>query len=123
MTSNGVYICMYNKQVVYIDHSDNAVKKISDDDTVVTIFTTGDWRPYGITGSATGDLLVCILKGDQSKVVLYSSTRTVLHEIQYDSQCQPLYQWAWNIAENVNWDIIITDFKKRCQFSRNWFYR
>ena len=92
ITINGMYICMYNKQVVYTDESDNTVKKISDDDTVVTMFTTGDWTPVGITGSASGDLLVCLLKGDQSKVVRYSSTGTVLQEIQYDSQCQPLYQ-------------------------------
>nr|XP_022325534.1 uncharacterized protein LOC111125743 [Crassostrea virginica] len=65
----GMYICMYNKQVVYTDRSDNAVKKISDDDTVVTMFTTGDWIPHGITSSASGDLLVCLRKDDQSKVV------------------------------------------------------
>ncbi|XP_078327199.1 uncharacterized protein LOC111125605 [Crassostrea virginica] len=112
ITDTGMYLCMYTKQVVNSDRSDNTVKKISDDDTVVTMFTTGDWVPNGIAGSASGDLLVCLLKDDQSKVVRYSSTGTVLQEIQYDSQCQPLYQWAWYIAENVNGDIIVTDFKK-----------
>ncbi|XP_078327085.1 uncharacterized protein LOC111126286 [Crassostrea virginica] len=113
ITTEGFYICMYNKQVVYSDVFNYAVKKISDDDTVVTMFTTGDWRPYGITGSASGDLLVCLCKDDQSKVVRYSSTGTVLQEIQYDSQCQPLYQLAWYIAENVNGDIIVTDYKMK----------
>ncbi|XP_078327170.1 uncharacterized protein LOC144623063 [Crassostrea virginica] len=113
ITYTGIYICMYNKQVVYTDYYDNTVKKISDDDTVVTMFTTGDWSLRGITGSASGDLLVCLLKDDQSKVVRYSSTGTVLQEIQYDSQCQPLYQAAWYIAENVNGDIIVTDGKKK----------
>ncbi|XP_022321337.2 uncharacterized protein LOC111123347 [Crassostrea virginica] len=114
ITTQGLYICMYNKQVVY-SHRDvlnKAVKKISDD-IVVTMFTTGDWSPYGITDSASGDLLVCLLKDDQSKVVRYSSTGTVLQEIQYDSQCQPLYQWAYYITENVNGDIIVTDFKMK----------
>nr|XP_022326082.1 uncharacterized protein LOC111126017 [Crassostrea virginica]XP_022326083.1 uncharacterized protein LOC111126017 [Crassostrea virginica] len=113
ITTQGMYICMYNKQVVYSDHSDNTVKKISDDDTVVTMFTTGDWKPDGITGSASGNLLVCLRKDDQSKVARYSSTGTVLQEIQYDFQCQPLYQCAFYIAENVNGDIIVTDYKKR----------
>ncbi|XP_078322982.1 uncharacterized protein LOC144622232 [Crassostrea virginica] len=113
ITCLGMYICMYNKQIVYTDLSDNAVKKISDDNTVVTMFTTGDWKPYGITGSASGDLLVCLNTDDQSKVVKYSSNGTVLQEIQYASQGQPLYQWAWYITENVNGDIIVTDFKKR----------
>nr|XP_022320064.1 E3 ubiquitin-protein ligase TRIM71-like [Crassostrea virginica] len=112
ITSRGLYICMYNKQVLYTDRIDNTVKKISDDDTVVTLFTTGDWSPRGITGSASGDLLVCLFKDDQSKVVRYSSNGTVLQEIQYDSQCQPLYQKVWYIAENVNGDIIVTDYKK-----------
>ena len=113
ITCLGMYICMYNKQVVYIDQSNKAVKKISDDDTVVTMFTTGDWEPYGITGSASGDLLVCLRKDDQSKVVRYSSAGTVLQEIQYVSQSQPLYQDALYITENVNGDIIVTDYKKR----------
>ena len=109
ITCAGMYICMYNNQVVY--SGTEAVKKISNDDTVVTMFTTGDWEPYGITGSASGDLLVCLCKDDQSKVVRYSSTGTVLQEIQYDSQCQPLYQDAYYITENVNGDIIVNDLK------------
>ena len=113
ITYKGYYICMYNKQVVYTDQNDNTVKKISDEDTVVTMFTTGDWKPRGITGSASGDLLVCLLKDDQSKVVRFSSTGTVLQEIQYDSQCQPLYQKAFYIIENVNGDVIVTDNKMK----------
>ena len=109
----GMYICMYNNQVVFSDLSDKTVKKVSDEDTVVTMFQTGDWRPYGITGSASSGLLVCLLKDDQSKVVRFSSTGTVLQEIQYDSQCQPLYRHAWYMAENVNEDIIVTDYEKK----------
>ncbi|XP_022325290.2 uncharacterized protein LOC111125604 [Crassostrea virginica] len=113
ITWYGMFICMYNKQVVYTDRSDNTVKKISDDDTVVTMFTTGDWKPKGITGSASGDLLVCLHTFDQSKVVRYSSTGTVLQEIKYDSQGQPLYEDPFYIAGNVNGDVIVTDYKKR----------
>nr|XP_022323137.1 uncharacterized protein LOC111124511 [Crassostrea virginica] len=113
ITDYGVYICLYNKQVVYSDRNKNTVKKISDNDIVVTMFTTGDWKPKGITGSVSGDLLVCLIKDDQSKVVRYSNTGTVLQEIQYDSQCQPLYQYAWYITENVNGDIIVTDNKTK----------
>ena len=113
LTCYGVYICMYKKQVVFSDQNDDneyAVKKISDDDDdVVTMFMTGEWEPKGITSSASGDILVCLLKDFESKVVRYSSTGTVLQEIQYDSQSQPLYQWAWYIAENINGDIIVTD--------------
>ena len=108
----GMYICMYKKQVVFSDPSNNTVKKVSDEGTVVTMFKTGDWIPSGITDSTSGDLLVCLRKDGQSKVIRYSSTGTVLQEIQYDSQCQPLYQDAWYIAENINGNIIVTDYKK-----------
>ena len=104
---------MYNKHLVSSGQNDNTVKKISDDDTVVTMFTTGDWKPSGITGSASGNLLVCLRKDYESKVVRYSSTGTVLQEIQHDSQGQPLYLHACNIAENVNRDIIVTDTVKQ----------
>ncbi|XP_052689816.1 uncharacterized protein LOC128167888 [Crassostrea angulata] len=112
ITDTVMYLSMYNKHVVYTDHNDGAVKIVSDADTVETMFTTGDWEPYGVTSTASGDLLVCLRKDDQSKVVRYSGTGTVLQEIQYDSQCQPLYKNAVYISENVNGDIIVTDWKK-----------
>ena len=107
ITYSGMYICMHNKHVVFNALPNKTLKKITVDNTVVTMFTKGDWTPFGITGTASGDLLVCLLTEDQSqsKVVRYSSTGTVLQEIQYDSQCQPLYQFAWYIAENANQDI------------------
>ncbi|XP_078341346.1 uncharacterized protein LOC144627657 [Crassostrea virginica] len=107
-----LYICMLNKHVLYTDKTQKTVTMISDSDTLVTMFTTGDWVPYGLTGSASGDLLVCLLKDNQSKVVRYSSTGTVIQEIQFDSQCQPLFREAWYITENVNEDIVVTDKKK-----------
>nr|XP_034325696.1 uncharacterized protein LOC105347626 [Crassostrea gigas] len=111
ITRNGMYLCMYNKQVVY--SGAKTVKMISDTDNVVTMFTTRDWCPRGVTSAASGDLLVCLRKDDQSKVVRYSSTGTVLQEIRYDSQCQPLYKEAAYITENVNRDIIVTDWEKK----------
>uniref|UniRef100_A0A8W8I1I4 B box-type domain-containing protein n=1 Tax=Magallana gigas TaxID=29159 RepID=A0A8W8I1I4_MAGGI len=113
ITCTGVYICMYNKQVVYSDTLKKAVRMISDTDTVVTMFTTGDWIPLGVTSTASGDLLICLRKDDQSKVVRYSSTGTVLQEIQYDWQCLPLYKKTNYITENVNGDIIVTDWGKK----------
>ncbi|XP_022328640.2 uncharacterized protein LOC111127653 [Crassostrea virginica] len=119
ITCTGIYICLHNKQVVFSDNLKKAVKRVSNDDTVSTVFETKAWNPFGITSTASGDLLVCLRKDDQSKVVRYSSTGTVLQEIQYDSQCQPLYQWAWNIAENINGDVIVTDFKRNAAIAVN----
>ncbi|XP_065944286.1 uncharacterized protein [Magallana gigas] len=110
ITDIGSNLTMYNKQVVYTDTPNQAVKMISDTHTVGTMFTTGEWTPYGVTSTASGDLLVCLYTCDQSKVVRYSCTGTVLQEIQYDSQCQPLYQQPAYITEHINGDIIVTDF-------------
>nr|XP_011440098.1 uncharacterized protein LOC105337168 [Crassostrea gigas] len=117
LTANGMYFCLYKKQVVYT--TNKGVGMISDTDTVVTMFNTGDWQPFGVTSAASGDLLVCLRKDDQSKVVRYSSTGTVLQEIQYDSQCQPLYKDATYVTENVNGDIIVTDWKKNAVIAVN----
>ena len=106
----GFNICTFNQQVIYSDTTE--LKTISDDNTIVTMFTTGKWEPQGITCAAPGDLLVCLMRDDQSKVVRYSRTGSALQEIQYDSKRQPLYQAAWYIAENVNGDIIVTDYWK-----------
>ena len=109
----GYNICMFDKDVVFTDQLNKAIKRISNEtNDTATMFTTGDWKPYDITSSASGDILVCLRKDDQSKVVRYSCTGTVLQEIQYYSQ-QPLYQAPWDIAENVNGDIIVTDKKEK----------
>ena len=109
----GVYICIHNGFIVFSDTLKYTVKRVSENDTVTNMFTTGPWQPYGITATASGDLLTCLLHENQSKVVRYSSIGTALQEIQYDSQCQPLYNIALYIAENVNEDIVVTDNKAR----------
>eukprot|EP00105_Crassostrea_gigas_P005205 XP_011418717.1 PREDICTED: uncharacterized protein LOC105321926 [Crassostrea gigas] len=119
ITYVGSFIYMLNKQVGYIDENKRAVKIISNSNNDVTIFTTGDWNPRGITSTASGDLLVCLYKDNQSKVVRYSSTGGVLQEIQYDSLCQPIYSSPYYITENVNGDIIVTDWKKNSVIAVN----
>ncbi|XP_056015641.1 uncharacterized protein LOC125675256 [Ostrea edulis] len=113
ITAHGGCLTVYNKHVIYTTQgSNNTVYRVAADKTIQTMFTTGEWRPYGITSTASDDLLVCLHKDDQYKVVRYSGTGTVLQEIQYDSQGQPLYQEPTYITENVNGDIIVTDWKK-----------
>ncbi|XP_061178441.1 uncharacterized protein LOC133187096 [Saccostrea echinata] len=103
-------ITVYKTEVVF--SATAALKKISNYNTEVTLFKTGDWNPFGITTTMSDDLLVCLCKDNQSKVVRYSATGTVLQEIQFDSQSQPLYNKINYIAENVNGDIIVADWGK-----------
>jgi hypothetical protein len=112
ITARGGYLSIHNKQVIYTARGSNTVCRVADDKTYQTMFKTGEWIPYGITCTASDDLLVCLGKDDQSKVVRYSSTGTVLQEIQYDSRGRPLYRKANYISENANWDVIVADWKK-----------
>lgn len=104
---------MHNKQVVYSDKPNKAVKMISVTGDVITLFKTGDWYPRGVTSTSANDILVCLSKDDQFKVVRYSSNGIVLQEIQYDLQRQPLYTDATYVTENINDDIIVTDLTKK----------
>lgn len=108
----GEFLCIYNNQVVYSDKPNKVVKVISNASAVKTMFSTGYWEPRGLTNTASNDLLICLVRDNQSKVVRCSGTGSVLQEIQYDSHCQPLYEEATYITENVNGDIIVTDWKK-----------
>lgn len=119
ITCTGLFLCVHNNNVVYSDLEDNSVKMKSDSNAVVTMFTTRDWDPNGLTSTGSGDLLVCLQLGEHSKVVRYSSTGTVLQSIQYNSYGQPLYRSPKYIAENVNGDVIVTDWKKNAVIAVN----
>ncbi|XP_056021507.1 uncharacterized protein LOC125651566 [Ostrea edulis] len=119
ITTHGMYLTVYNKQVIYTERGSNTVYRVADDKTIQTIFTTGKWRPRGITSTASDDLLVCLRKADQSKVMRYSITGTVLQEIQYDSQGHTLYGKINSITENINGDIIVTEWNKNAVIAVN----
>ncbi|XP_056021782.1 E3 ubiquitin-protein ligase TRIM36-like [Ostrea edulis] len=113
ITAQGMYLTVYNKQVVCsVRRNINSVYRVADDKAIHTMFTTGEWEPYGITSTMSNELLVCLRKDDLSKIVRYNSTGTVLQEIQYNSQGQPLYGKTNYVTENINGDIIVTDWKK-----------
>jgi hypothetical protein len=114
ITAHGMYFTVYNKHVIYADPAKNIIYRVADDKAIKKMFITGKWKPQGITSTMSDDLLVCLVlyKDNLSKVVRYSSTGKVLQEIQYDSQGQPLYGKPIFITENVNGDVIVTDWKK-----------
>lgn len=119
ITCMGLFLCVHNNHVVYSDHAEQSVKMKTDSNAVVTMFKTRDWIPNGLTSTGSGDLLVCLQLDSHSKVVRYSSTGTVLQSIQYDSYGQRLYKSPKYIAENVNGDVIVTDWKKNAVIAVN----
>lgn len=60
---------MHNGQAVLSDTANKTIRKISQDNVVVTLFKTGNWKPYGVKDTAPGHLILCLRKDDQSKVV------------------------------------------------------
>jgi hypothetical protein len=123
ITTHGMYLTVHNKHVTYTRPVSNTVCKVADDKSIQTMFTTGNWEPLGITSTTSDDLLICLHKDDQSKVVRYSSTGKVLQEIQYDSRDlplhTPLYRDPVYIAENINGDIIVTDWRENSVIAVN----
>ncbi|XP_065941508.1 tripartite motif-containing protein 2-like [Magallana gigas] len=119
ITCLGLFLCVHNNNVVYSDNADKSVKMKSDSNAVETMFKTKEWNPNGLTSTGSGDLLVCLERDSYSKVVRYSSTGTVLQSIQYDSYGERLYKSPKYIAENVNGDVIVTDWKKNAVIAVN----
>ncbi|XP_062614222.1 uncharacterized protein LOC134275958 [Saccostrea cucullata] len=113
ITTIGLYLTLYDGHVVYTDLNDKTVKKVING-KVDTLFSTGEWTPFGITCTAVRDFLVCLRTTDQteSKVVRFSSSGDVLQEIQYDSHYQSLFKWAVYVVENGNGDICVADYDK-----------
>ena len=62
------------------------------------------------------DLLMCLWRDNQSKVVRYNSDGAVIEKIQYNSKCQTVYKFAWYVTEIVNGDIVVSDYNwHQCQ--------
>ncbi|XP_062589298.1 uncharacterized protein LOC134250953 [Saccostrea cucullata] len=114
ITYGGMYLTLHDGHVVYSDITNKTLKKVING-KVDTLFSTGEWKPFGITCTAARDFLVCLRTTDQtaSKVVRYSSSGDVLQEIQYDSEYQPLFGKTNYVVENGNGDICVADYDKK----------
>ncbi|XP_061173728.1 uncharacterized protein LOC133182895 [Saccostrea echinata] len=108
----GYYLTLYDGHIVYSDPKNHTVMKIINRE-VDTLFHTGEFQPQGITCTIAGNLLVCLCTSGkkESKIVRYSTSGEVIHEIQHDSQHQPLFSYAVHVVENGN-DICVADWGK-----------
>nr|XP_011436040.2 uncharacterized protein LOC105334340 [Crassostrea gigas]XP_011436041.2 uncharacterized protein LOC105334340 [Crassostrea gigas] len=72
------------------------------------------WRPFGVTSTSSGDLLVAMDTDDykHSRIVRYSGS-LLLNCIEVDEQGQPLFspgRYIRYISENKNHDICVSDW-------------
>ncbi|XP_048745345.2 uncharacterized protein LOC125658222 [Ostrea edulis] len=110
----GYHAVTYDGDLLYIDKSNNSIKKYTSDrklKTTTVITTTGKWWPLCVYSShRTGDILVGMIKDNNNKrVVRYNKEGRELWQSQYDAQGQPLYDYPKYITENVNGDICTSD--------------
>jgi hypothetical protein len=96
--------------LLYIDKSNNSIKKYTPDRKTTTVITsTGGWTPLCVYSShRTGDILVG-MSGGGYRIVRYNKEGRELWQSQYDAQGQPLYRYPRYITENVNGDTCTSD--------------
>ena len=93
--------------MLYIDESNDSIKKYTSDKKTTTVIKTTGNRVY--SSHRTGDILVGTFTGDGYKVVRYNKEGRELWQSQYVAQGQPLYRYPRYITENVNGDICTSD--------------
>jgi hypothetical protein len=97
--------------LLYIDKSNNRIKKYTPDrKTTTVILTTGDWWHTCVYSShRTGDVLVGMTDGYNGRVVRYNKAGRELWRSQYNTQGYSLYDYPRYITENVNGDTCTSD--------------
>ncbi|XP_022336750.2 uncharacterized protein LOC111133011 [Crassostrea virginica] len=100
--------------LVYSDSSSKTVNVVRGWE-IQAVVTLRDWKPQGVCGTFSGELLVIMDREDkqESRVVRYSGG-TARQSAQFDHQGKPLYSTGSikYIAENRNLDVCVTDSKR-----------
>ena len=99
-------------------YSDSSIKTVNvmRSREIHTVITLRDWKPQGVCGTSSGELLVIMDREDkqESRVVRYFGA-TARQSTQFDCQGKPLYSTGSikYIAENRNLDVCVTDSKRK----------
>ncbi|KAK3082759.1 hypothetical protein FSP39_004485 [Pinctada imbricata] len=88
----------------------NSIQKISSDGKVSEFFSSKSHFVQGLCSSRKGEILVCLTRKENGKIVKLSPGGTVSHEIEFDHKGSNLFVNPTKIAENpVTGDICIED--------------
>lgn len=94
-------------EVLYSDNTDNAIKSLSVNGNN-TLFSTGEWNPFGMAIAKDGMIYVCQQKEGVGKVSKYLRNGEMLRDFK-EAKDKILYQKPYRIAENINGDVCTID--------------
>ncbi|XP_062614365.1 uncharacterized protein LOC134276105 [Saccostrea cucullata] len=109
----GVHTVTRDGDVIYIDSDRNIIKRSKDKVKTTVIPYTSPWIPWSVYSSpSTGHLLVGIHNTDTvtGQVNRYTNTGGHKQTIQHDNTGQELYSYPIYITENLNGDVIVSDY-------------
>lgn len=112
----GLHTVNSEKELIYIDRNCD-IKKIPKDmitSTTCLQSTDSTWEPRCVYSSpSSGDLLVgmCCFKMQTGKVTRYNQSGQQTQTIQHDETGLALYREPLYITENINGDVVVSDFE------------
>nr|XP_011446237.2 uncharacterized protein LOC105341406 isoform X4 [Crassostrea gigas]XP_011446239.2 uncharacterized protein LOC105341406 isoform X4 [Crassostrea gigas]XP_034310294.1 uncharacterized protein LOC105341406 isoform X4 [Crassostrea gigas] len=111
--SEGNHTVTQDGDLIYTDHSNNIINRITPDNTITKFIKTGDWVPISIHSShINGDILVGLIKEGKGRVTRCNKIGKDIRNIERDNKGQKLYSYPHYITENINGDICTSDSLK-----------
>ncbi|XP_052683018.1 uncharacterized protein LOC128163452 [Crassostrea angulata] len=109
----GYHTVTQEGDLIYTDRDNRFIIKITPDNTITKFINTNNKIPLSIHSShINGDILVGMMNNGEGNVTRYNKTGTELQDIQRDNKEEVLYIFPLYITENINGDILVSDFRK-----------
>ncbi|KAJ8321866.1 hypothetical protein KUTeg_000337 [Tegillarca granosa] len=111
LNKNVYDIAVTTKGEIFVtEFSGTNIKKYLQDDSCINIVETQPYRTHGICLTSVQDeILVCLYKLNDSKVVRMTTAGQIKQTIQEDKKHQLLYKSPRYVVENINEDVVVVD--------------
>ncbi|XP_062597761.1 tripartite motif-containing protein 2-like [Saccostrea cucullata] len=121
----GYHTVTQDRDLIFTDHDNQAINRITQDNNNTEFIKTGDWEPLSIHSShINGDLLVGMKTSyTEAYVARYNKTGKELQTIKLDNKEQEMYRYPHYITENINGDICTSDLNRKAVLVVNKFGR
>ena len=116
----GYHTATQDGNLIYADQRDKAIYRITPDKKITEFIKTTGWVPLSVHSSRiNGDILVGMVIKEhigitivfwQAQVIRYSKTGKEIQNIKRNNNGQELYSAPHYITENINGDIVSSDY-------------